>query len=324
MQGIIRRGAPAAAGDTTPEAPSTGNPAQPAGGQARKGVSGKLSALSNLTNRESASTRSAPGGAAPAATAATNPKLKPTDVVTRWDGLIIRPGPNDSKKFPGQVNAALEKIASTPTGNQLLNDIATHQGNDRFGYKVAITANESQKNKRLFRPSRQYQGGSVTTASSDTKASTPGDGTSSSIKWNPAQTDTPDGRRPVNIGLAHELIHARHNLKGESSLLNTGNGDPKIEDEHRVVGLGQFADEPITENKLRAEQKVPLRTQYSGLPTNTRPARPQAAVAPAQAPAPATAAPAPAPAAQAAPATAHDADTAAFVQDHRWLAGAIK
>ena len=38
----------------------------------------------------------------------------------------------------------------------------------------------------------------------------------SAIKWNPQQTVTPDGKRPPFIGLAHEMIHARHNLKGES------------------------------------------------------------------------------------------------------------
>jgi hypothetical protein len=203
------------------------------------------------------------------------------DTTTKWDGLIIRTRPGDSKAFARQVGDALNEIASKPAGAQLLQEIGAHQGNDSFGYKVAITPQASEKRQTLFRRPRTYTGGNVTKSGSDAKASTPGEGASSAIKWNPQQAVTPDGKRPPFIGLAHELIHAHNNLKGESSLISKSSRpdgvaqgttsapvNPKIEDENKVVGLGQYADAaayPMTENTIRQEHGLPRRERYSGL-----------------------------------------------------------
>ena len=195
-----------------------------------------------------------------------------TDTPTRWSGVVIRTKPTDSKSFPEQVNQALRTIASKPVGAQLLNSIAQsgqHAGTGApasFGYKVCIKPADSTKTTGLLGGTRKYVGTNVTLAASDTHASTPGRGSVSAVKWNPDQKETPDGKRPPLIGLAHELEHARRNLYGESHLtassVSPGESYRRV-DEHQVVGLAPYAGLPITENKIRAEHGIPPRTEYS-------------------------------------------------------------
>jgi Effector protein len=196
-----------------------------------------------------------------------------TDTPTRWNGVVIRTKPSDSKSFAEQANEALGTIASKPVGAQLLNSIAQSGGQHggapaSFGYKVCIQPADSTKTKRLLGSTRKYHSSNVTRAASDDHASTPGRGSVSSVKWNPDQNQTPDGSRPPFIGLAHELEHARRNLYGNSHLTpaSVGPGESyRRVDEHQVVGLAPYAGLPITENKIRAEHGIPLRKQYSGL-----------------------------------------------------------
>lgn len=195
-----------------------------------------------------------------------------TTTPTRWDGVVIRTKPGDSKKFEEQTNAALDTIGSKPVGAQLLGSIAQSGGPNggapaRFGYKVAISPAESTKAKGILR-TRTYRGSNVTTAANEEFASTPGRGSVSSVKWNPDQKLTTDGARPSFIGLAHELVHADRNLYGASKTIFASVGPaelPRRVDEHQVVGLGLHAGLPITENKIRAEHGIPPRTDYSGL-----------------------------------------------------------
>jgi hypothetical protein len=60
---------------------------------------------------------------------------------------------------------------------------------------------------------------------------------------------------PPFVALAHELIHAIHSLKGEKEAVIAN-------EEARTVGLGQYANERISENALRAEAGLALRTVY--------------------------------------------------------------
>ncbi len=58
-----------------------------------------------------------------------------------------------------------------------------------------------------------------------------------------------------HITLGHELIHAWHYLNGAAER------DDRSE-EHMTVGIKGFGDMPFTENKLRAEAGLPVRTKY--------------------------------------------------------------
>jgi hypothetical protein len=207
---------------------------------------------------------------------------------TTFDGIVARTRDGaDSNKFSRKVQEALDKINSKPVGQQLLNEIVSLAGQVKFaasranlGYAVGITPRASVKQSTLFGNIRwrNYQpGGSVTFAINEVNASTPGEGSVSVITWDPASNSTPDGSRPPFIGLAHELIHAWHNLGG-GSLISTSQGtmgEPfsgagggieaaKNVDEMRVVGLQGWEKEPITENRIRAEHGLPYRNSYEG------------------------------------------------------------
>ena len=101
-------------------------------------------------------------------------------------------------------------------------------------------------------------GGNLARRGDEANACIPGVGTVTAVKYNPNTIITPDGSRPNFIGLAHELVHAMHNLAGDASAI------ANLE-EFRTVGINDFADEAICENTIRAEHKIPLRKVYSGL-----------------------------------------------------------
>jgi Effector protein len=191
------------------------------------------------------------------------------DTATDFDGIIIRTKNSDSKAFAGLVKAALAKLNSKPVGKALLDGIVAMAAKKKFGYTVCIMPKESVK--KSFGPLirwRNYQKGSVTKSASDSAASNPDEGTVSSIKWDPIHTKTPDGARPPFIGLAHELVHAYHNLKGDSTLIADdrfdGSEAATKNDEMRVVGLRGFEKEPISENRIRHEHGVAYRSSYDG------------------------------------------------------------
>jgi hypothetical protein len=174
---------------------------------------------------------------------------------TRWEGLISRVRPTDPPEFHRQLTEALNLLASRPVGRALLEGIAEAKrpGAD-FGYKVCLRPAAWTVDK-AGQP--VYVGTCVTRSSSDSKASQGGGGAVSSVSWNPVQHDTPHGRRPPFIALAHELIHAYRNLLGRSVLVNAD----MLVDEHAVIGL-DGKDTEITENKIRAEHGLDLRETY--------------------------------------------------------------
>jgi len=184
------------------------------------------------------------------------------DTQTAYAGIIIRTKNTDSKAFVQLVNAALAKIDSKPVGKALLAGIVAQQAKAKFGYTVCIMPKESVKHS--FGPLirwRTYEGGSVTKSGND-QSSSDGTGAISSIKWDPKNTDTPDGARPPFIALAHELIHCLYNLAGTSNLINGDVG--KKQDEMRVTGLRGFEQEAISENKIRGEHGIAYRVSYHG------------------------------------------------------------
>jgi hypothetical protein len=60
---------------------------------------------------------------------------------------------------------------------------------------------------------------------------------------------------PRYLALAHELIHAFHVLSGTVR-------DTDEEEEDFTIGLGNYAEGRLTENKMRTSLRLPLRTQH--------------------------------------------------------------
>ncbi len=178
----------------------------------------------------------------------------PVDTNTRWDGIIVRMrSDTESISYPTIVAESLNIIYSKPVGKKLLDQIVAEVGKKQFGYTVCIMRPAS-----MLVVDSKWQGGSVAKRGNETNACN-GVGSISSVTWHPNIMSTPDGARPPFIALAHELIHALYNLKGEAFL------DAAAE-EYRTVGLAPVADaREVTENKIRAEHNIPARTAYSGL-----------------------------------------------------------
>jgi hypothetical protein len=99
----------------------------------------------------------------------------------------------------------------------------------------------------------------------------PGRGIGSAVLWNGLPTITlTDGtvqNRPPWIGMAHELIHAYYNATA-TQLAEVDNDDSArgplttVLGEYMCVGLGPWANAPISENRIRAEAGVPPRVMY--------------------------------------------------------------
>ncbi|EPJ53721.1 MAG: hypothetical protein OFPI_09380 [Osedax symbiont Rs2] len=109
------------------------------------------------------------------------------------------------------VNERLHRINSKPTGKKLLEAIDT-KGRAQYGYKVCILRpdmNVTTINNAIF-----IGGGNLARRGDEGNACIPGVGTVTMVRYNQNTISTPDGSQPNFIGLAHELVHAIHNLAG--------------------------------------------------------------------------------------------------------------
>lgn len=185
----------------------------------------------------------------------------PHDTPTPYAGIVIRlRSAGESAIFPILVAEALAKIDSKPVGKQLLSEIVALSSRAKFGYTVCIMR---PANLSVVEPNDgrgpQWNAGSLAKRASEADASDPLKGTPTAVTWNANVIDTPDGARPSFIALAHELIHALYNLKGEAF------ADTSME-EYCTVGLPPVANKrDITENKIRFEHNLPRRDAYGGL-----------------------------------------------------------
>ena len=93
----------------------------------------------------------------------------------------------------------------------------------------------------------------------------PNSGANVVVKYN--HLDSGEEARESFIGLAHELIHAYHFIYGLCARSPTGGamGDHGgAEEEMRTVGALAYKDEVPSENWIRGEWGMTLRTKYSG------------------------------------------------------------
>lgn len=84
-----------------------------------------------------------------------------------------------------------------------------------------------------------------------------GNGLSVSIEWRHQANYEMNSRRPPAIGLGHELIHAYYATQGQNPGYH--DSDPTVlMFEYLCVGLGPFANHPVTENRMRAQWNMAL------------------------------------------------------------------
>ena len=147
-----------------------------------------------------------------------------------------------------KVMMSLAKLAATPTGLALLQslDAAPHTTTikpSRDGTNSEVPANEPA--------------GYVNPVTGQ-----PGAGSDTTVYFNPDReklNGRPDQTRDPAIGLGHELIHANHDTHGTNVQASSnytgadGNTYNAPGYEQQAVGLGPYANDPYTENKLRQE-----------------------------------------------------------------------
>lgn len=84
--------------------------------------------------------------------------------------------------------------------------------------------------------------------------------------WEAKYTPFIGVKSPPFVMLAHELIHALHSLSGDNrgfyTTSDTSNDAAWKHEEARTVGISIYSDNPISENAIRREHRLPRRTTY--------------------------------------------------------------
>ena len=99
---------------------------------------------------------------------------------------------------------------------------------------------------------------------------TPGDGAAATVTWNPTGESASQGElvpppawdaRPPWIALAHELIHAWHDVTGRV-VFDLSDPECSMYEEYMTVGIPPYDGEACTENLFRRLHKVNVRHYY--------------------------------------------------------------
>jgi len=179
------------------------------------------------------------------------------------DGIVIE----GSAAFRAQTRAALDYLASLPSGNQLLSEI------DNSGHEVLIRETSDENG--------------YCTAADPAAAQTPGVGSDSVVEWNPNlhTTDPADpvaGTPGATVILGHELVHADHNANGtdhngpydsypgqqgasargeERATVGAG-GNTVTDPNGNVQPVPDHSNDSPTENSIRDDMGLPRRQTY--------------------------------------------------------------
>lgn len=188
-----------------------------------------------------------------AGTATMNPDG--TMTVEAGNSIVIEGSP----EFCESTMEGLAQINGTESGAALINDI---QSSD---HQVTIVETSAGNKVTNFGPDGKVNADG-----------TNGAGQGSTVHYNPNRTSIgSEGwqTRPPAIGLAHELVHARHAQEGSIDLSQSQNDsvpDPSggtattYTEEVRTVGLPPYQNEPYSENAIRDDwhPQQPQRPYY--------------------------------------------------------------
>jgi hypothetical protein len=190
--------------------------------------------------------------------------MPPTYTATGFPFIFVF---NDDKAQPFfptiVVIEGLQKLALKPLGTLLLKRISEAPLAPMMpgAWKVKIVRPSVDKGEmKVTKVGDQpgLEGGSRAVALREDLAIS-GAGSWSVCYWNACTYDTPLGKRPAFIGLAHELIHCMHNVEGVKK--------PGYDEEERfTVGIGPYVAEIISENTIRAEHGVAARSAIDPQP----------------------------------------------------------
>jgi hypothetical protein len=170
-----------------------------------------------------------------------------------------------SAEFVEQVDDAVDTITSTNAGQQIMDEIGA------TGQRVVIrpAAPGDGNSYGSSRPADRFEN----------RNHTPGRGTGGNVYWEPARRQAGDGtqpwhRRPPEIGLGHELAHARDAAQGNQALGRQPDpamppGEPNPQNwevntrELQATSIGPYSGNPSDENAMRNELGLVRRGSYA-------------------------------------------------------------
>lgn len=176
-----------------------------------------------------------------------------------------------------EVDAALQRIKNTPSGESLLKSISKHSRNGK-SVIIHIVAFESTQtiptltNKQAIRFKDVEDKENVARNLAVKRGYCKAKGTSATIKYNQFWEEVgmsngfsyediiQDDADANDTTLFHELVHAMRIIKGTYTDDNSlyGHEDEML----RAIGSMQYADHPVTENKFREQTGHQLRAFY--------------------------------------------------------------
>jgi hypothetical protein len=223
-----------------------------------------------------------------------------TRTLPSYPQIAVRYKPETNPNFETVIAGLLDQIAAAPTGQVLLNDISAatpaarsappldptdRDAAGRFvqppfppGINVIIEPTKRRQWKEVAvpdDPSRRVRVAGFVSANEHealdqdhagpervvelqddgTEVRGGGGGSVCIVYFNEEVAWTRRGEPVVpEVALAHELVHARHSLYGEKK--------EGKDEEHWTTGLYKFRGDPLTENKIREELKLPRRTMF--------------------------------------------------------------
>ena len=199
-------------------------------------------------------------------------------VQTGYSGIYVDYEETTDPYFKLNVIECLNTIHRYPVGRLLLKKISESNPHVSREYKVLITA--PYKREFIQAGYKIMFGSMVPTNSSDPNwgamqtrggtgsgnepvdhnAAENGSGSAAEVIFNTTIRVTSTGETVYPfLALAHEMIHALHCLNGERI---PKTGSTELHEEYFTVGIKGYEGEPITENKIRKEHKIPKRENY--------------------------------------------------------------
>ena len=203
-----------------------------------------------------------------------------------FPGFGVKYDPTEKPFFKAQLIEALRLLYSVKTGKQIIWRVAAANPKHRAdfpsginvmgvpvdvkftqaGYKPVtdwttgkgVVVDMKEDSRPVFNSSGcpfWVAGGSANEAL-DTTAGGNGHGSVCHMRYTNAQTFTNKGEKASpHIVLGHELIHSIHALEGKTK-------DTREDEEWWTVGMKQYKDEVLSENSLRSDFNMTLRTKY--------------------------------------------------------------
>jgi hypothetical protein len=192
---------------------------------------------------------------------------------TLWDqshpGIYIDGDPT----FFAGASLALNELRGKPIGKDLVSLLSKRCG--IVNVKVLITKAPGTLTESAGKTAAKPTGLAALRSEKTLPGTTiqlPGKGSGSIAAFNPdaeaEYTALVGISTPVYVALGHELCHSLHHLSGNIRLgagadLATRFKAMYLQEEAHTVGLGPYAKTRISENAIRKENGLPLRTYYS-------------------------------------------------------------